>query len=180
MSYTPELFNRYNEPLEHNRNMISRSIMGLLKPSDGYPKTDDNRVKELYAIWQADCRAMDAALNVTWHQKSKTPMIYMPPDDDEHKPCRRMFAVLIERTIYDEHIAGPHLAPAIADILASPHCTSHFYLCPCHHLDGWTYNDNTEAAQELGKHFYNSKPTHNSSECACCDCYMKQKAEGTS
>jgi len=155
MPYTPELFNRYNELVDKSRNAVCRHIQYLLKPNDGYPKGTDARLKELYSIWQADCRAMDAACEEYVHLNARNEMIEMPIDDDEHFLCRRMAAVVIERNIYGEHEAEFYLPKLIEAIKASK-CHTHSSSCACHMLKGWTYA-NQELINGLGSHYLEKK-----------------------
>ena len=147
MPYSPEIFSRYNARVEESRNAVSRHIQYLLKPDDGYPKGSDARLKELYDVWRADCRAMDAACEKTWHLVARQEMIEMPPDDGEHFLCRRMAAVIIERNIFGEYIAQQYL-PELVKLMKMSTCYMHAKTCACHILSGWTY-ESDDVAQGL-------------------------------
>ena len=145
MPYTPELFNRYNERVMESSSAVSRHIMYLLRPDDGYPKGSDEKLKQLYNMWRADCRAMDAACEEHSHLRARHAMIEMPPDDEEHFLCRRMAAVIIERNISGEHVAGSYYLPDLVEQMKSSTCYTHPYTCACHyHLGdagGWTFEN---------------------------------------
>lgn len=147
MAYTPEIFNRYNQHVEESRNAVCRHIQYLLKPADDYPKGSDVRLKELYNVWRADCRAMNAACETMLHLVSNAEMIEMPPNDEEHFLCRRMAAVIIERNIFGEHEAQQYL-PELVRLMKMSTCYKHSNSCACHILSGWTYGNN-EIAHEL-------------------------------
>jgi len=143
MPYTPEMFSRYNSRIEESRNAVCRHIQYLLKPDDGYPKGSDARLKELYNIWRADCRAMDAACDEQVHLAARHEMIEMPSDDDEHFLCRQMAAVIIERYIFGQHNAEYYL-PKLVEQMKVSNCWKHCYTCACHfHIrdSGWTYKN---------------------------------------
>lgn len=140
MPYTVEIFNRFNQLVEASRNAVCRHIQYLLKPADGYPKGSDAKLKELYNVWRADCRAMDAACEEDVHLAARGEMIEMPPDDKEHVLCRQMAAVIIERSIFGEHNAE-HYLPALVGQMMRSDCWKHSDSCACHTLNGWTYNN---------------------------------------
>jgi hypothetical protein len=80
----------------------------------------------------------------------------MPVDDEDHQPCRQMAAVLIERTVYDEHIAGKWFDAAAENIKNHPKCANHRSSCACKMaLSGWTHASNKMQAQLL-KAFYDA------------------------
>lgn len=137
------MFKRYNSRVEESRNAVCRHIQYLLKPDDGYPKGSDARLKELYDIWRADCRAMDAACEKHVHLGARQKMIEMPPDDEEHVLCRQMAGVIIERYIFGEHNAQYYL-PELIEKMKVSSCWKHSYTCACHfhlHDSGWTYGN---------------------------------------
>jgi hypothetical protein len=151
MPYTVEIFNRFNQLVEASRNAVCRHIQYLLKPDDGYPKGSDVKLKELYNVWRADCRAMDAACEEYIHLASRQEMIVMPPDDEEHTLCRRMAAVIIERNIFSEFNAENYL-PALVEKMKVSECWKHPDSCTCHDLKGWTYKNN-DLLHTLNMHY---------------------------
>jgi hypothetical protein len=203
------MFNRYNTIVESSRNAVSRHIMYLLKPDDGYVKESDNRLKELYDVWRADCRAMDAALEECMHLAARADMIKMPPDDAEHSLCRRFAAIIIERNIFGEHNVEQYLAPLV-EKLKSSDCWKHPDSCACHVLYGWTYANN-DIVHSLVTYYIqkerDNKPVHsgggplshtsevgyggpppsytptpdvhNIDKCACSKCHKTRVANGT-
>jgi hypothetical protein len=182
MAYTPEVFNRYKQIVDTSCSHVARSIMHLLKPDDNYPKYDEDTIKERYTLWQTDCRAMDAACNVSWHASKQDEMIKMPPDDKEHLPCRMMAAVIIERNIYGEFVAQENLTEAVKLIRANMDVyTLHPPTCACHFSEGWTYA-NDKLVKDLVKDLYISystiKKTH-VAKCACGECHRARVLNGT-
>jgi len=159
MPYTVELFNQFNEFVEKSRNAVSRCIQYLLKPDDGYPKNSDDKLKEFYDMWRANCRAMDAACEENVHLNARCEMIEMPADDKEHLLCRRMAAVIIERNIFGEHIAQEYL-PELVEKLKASNCHTHPKSCACHQLTGWTY---------LNQDIMNTLLSHYLEKNACCN-----------
>jgi len=136
------LFNRYKELVSSSRSAICRHIQYLLKPNAGYPTGSDAKLKQLLEIWDADSRAMDAALKEKWH--SAKPLPVMPPDDAEHQLCRRMAAIHIEVLMYGEHSAQHFLEPMIDEILNSSIWRDMAYhppSCACQKFDMWTYGN---------------------------------------
>jgi hypothetical protein len=189
MPYTPEIFNRYNSLVQESRNAVSRHIQYLLKPDSDYPKGSDERLKELYNMWRADCRAMDAACEESMHLSARHEMIKMPPDDAEHFLCRRMAAVVIESYVFGEHNAQEYLHKLIESIKAS-NCHTHDKSCACRPQGGiWTYS-NQDLVNTLLEHYKSSSvtlpmapPLRRSDEhvknCACGACHNKRVANGT-
>jgi len=151
MSYTPEIFNRFNTRVQESRNAVCRHIQYLLKPNHWYPKGSDEKLKELYNIWRADCRAMDAACQGHDHLSANHEMIEMPPDDEEHFLCRRMAAVIIERCIFGEFNAQEYLPELLKQIKES-NCHTHASTCACHNVNGWTYY-NQDLINTLSAHY---------------------------
>lgn len=136
------LFNRYKDLVDSSRNGVSRHIQYLLKPTQGYPKGSDATLSKLLHIWDADKRAMDAALNQNWY--SGKPLPVMPPDNEEHQLCRRLAAIQIEALMYGEHSAQHYLDPVIKEIIESGkwrEMAYHSPSCACQKFDMWTYEN---------------------------------------
>jgi hypothetical protein len=111
---------------------------------------------DLYAEWQAICRASAAALQRTPSANELLPMPYIPIDDEEHMPCRMMAGILIERTIYDEHVVGYLLKPAVDLVIKNPSCAKHVKECACKKiLEGWEDYWNVREIEIL-KAFFNA------------------------
>ena len=127
----------------------------------------DEKLVELYDEWLACTRALNAAVGVACGGPSQTPpMPFLPPDDKEHKPCRQMAAVLIERTIYGEHTAGRWFDAAAENIKNHPNCANHRPSCACQKgLEGWTYASNQMQVQLLTA-FY--KEQYDKQKCSFC------------
>jgi hypothetical protein len=190
-----EIFNRYKVIVDNSGALVIRSIMHILKPSDSYPAFSNAVIEERHKSWQADCRAMDAACGESWHS-GKQASLSMPPENEEHKPCRLMAAVLIERDIYGEHTARHSLIDAVKSIRDNlSKCAQHPPNCACK-AEGlgypvsnckWTY-ENKELVEALGKDLDiersvdgvrgPSSPAH-SFNCACGACYNERVKNGT-
>jgi len=148
-----EIFNMFNSLTENAKSAVSRHVHPML---EGYPVKGENDalLVSLYQKWQASMRAMAAALETQPYKNALAEMPAMPVDDEEHAPCRQMAAVLIERTIYDEHIAQRWFAAAASAIMKNPECASHSSTCACKKaLHGWTYPDSLKTCDTL-KEFY--------------------------
>lgn len=197
-----EIFNRYKVIVDKSAAFLCRAIMHILKPSDGYPTFSNAVIEERHKSWQADCRAMDAACGESWHS-GKQGSLSMPAEDEEHKPCRLMAAVLIERDIYGEHCARENLRSAIESIRENlSTCARHPPDCACK-AEGhgypvssckWTY-ENKERVEALGKELdikhrmdisehssmggARAPSSPHSFNCACGACYNERVKNGT-
>ena len=148
-----ETFTTFKTLTDNARSAVSRHVYPML---EGYRVKGENdaTLLILYKKWQASMRAMAAALETHPYKNARAEMPEMPVDDEEHAPCRQMAAVLIERTIYDEHIAARWLAPAASAIMKNPVCATHDISCACKKgLHGWTYSDTLKTVDAL-KEFY--------------------------
>ena len=133
----------YNAALDWSRSAVSRHLHYLLNGLEPLPGMDDAKLVELYNEWRTVCRD----LNDDLRKKAEKPMIQMPPDDLEHRACRRMAAVIIERTVWNELAAERYLRPAVKQLKASNYAT-HAASCACHQLEGWT-GRNEKIVEEL-------------------------------
>jgi hypothetical protein len=150
-----KLFIQFKEITDAARSAVSRHILPLLE-GVRVSAENDKKLVELYDEWQAGCRASAAALNRDLYPNEKITMPKMPLDDDDHRPCRQMAAVLIERAVYDEHVAGKWFDTAAENIKKNPNCANHVKTCACKMaLEGWTYPSNKMQAQLL-KAFYDA------------------------
>jgi len=144
-----KLFNQFKEITDAARSMVSRHIYPMLNGAR-VSGEHDKMLADLYEEWQAGCRAAAAGLQRTLYSNEYQPMPKMPVDDEEHQPCRQMAAVLIERTIYGEHVAQHWFHAAAENIKNHPNCANHSKICACHEgLKGWTYGSNQLEAQLL-------------------------------
>ena len=140
------LFNRYKDLVDSSRNEVSRHIQYLLKPTQGYPTGSDSKLSKLLHIWDADKRAMDAALKEHWYSGKPLPVI--PPDNEEHHLCRKMAAIQIEALMYGEHSAQHYLDPIIKEIIDSGkwrEMAYHSESCACQKFEMWTYGNAKKA-----------------------------------
>jgi len=144
-----KLFNQFKEITDAVRSAISRHIQPLLNGAH-LSGERDKMLADLYEEWQAGCRAAAAALERTLYPNEYQPMPALPIDDEEHQPCRQMAAVLIERTIYDEHVASHPFAKATQAVLNQPKCANHPKSCACQlALEGWKQYGNEDQVELL-------------------------------
>lgn len=149
-----KLFNQFKEITDAARCMVSRHIYPMLEGARVSGEYDNN-LAELYEEWQAGCRAAAAGLQRTLYPNEYQPMPKMPVDDEEHQPCRQMAAVLIERTIYDEHVARCPFERAVQAILNEPKCANHPKTCACQlALEGWKQYGNKEQVELLAAFYH--------------------------
>jgi hypothetical protein len=147
------LFNQFKEMTDAARSDVSRHIQPMLN-GVRVNGENDKMLEGFYAKWQAMCRAAAGALAQAIYPNEKLEMPKMPFDDEEHQACRQMAAVIIERTIYDEHVASRWFQEAVKNILEKPSCANHSKSCACQMgLDGWTYEPNKNEARLLAE-FY--------------------------
>jgi len=161
----------YNAALDASQSAVSRHIHYLLNGLEPLPGMADARLVELYDEWRAVCLGLEADLR----QKGEKPMIQMPPDDAEHKACRRMAAVIIERTVWSEFAAERYLRPAINQIKVANRAFSHPASCACHQLEGWT-GRNEKMVGEL-RAWYAAYAHHDM--CSCGTCHAARVEKGT-
>jgi hypothetical protein len=148
-----KLFNQFKEITDAARSVVSRHILPLL---EGFRVSGehDKILAERYEEWQAGCRAAAAALQQPLYPNERIAMLKMPNDDEEHQPCRQMAAVLIERTVYDEHIAQKWFRAAVQNMLNNPACANHRSSCACKMaLKGWEDSENQRLMYHI-KAFY--------------------------
>ena len=148
-----KLFNMFKEITDAARSAVSRHILPLLEGAR-LSADNDQKLADLYEEWQAGCRGAAAGLQRSLYPNEQLPMPKMPVDDEEHQPCRQMAAVLIERTIYQEQVAGRWFDAAAEVIKNYPACANHPKTCACQlALEGWTYASN-QIQVEMLKAFY--------------------------
>ena len=149
-----KLFNQFKEITDAARNAVSRHIQPLLNGAR-LSGEHDKMLADLYEEWQAGCRAAAAGLQRTLYPNEYQPMPHLPNDDEEHQPCRQMAAVLIERTIYDEHTARVAFERATQAILNEPKCANHPKTCACQlALEGWKQYGNKEQVDLLAGFYH--------------------------
>ena len=148
------LFNTFKEITDAARSAVSRHIYPILEGGKAREGDTDAVLAERYEEWQAGCRAAARVRARTLYPNECMAMPEMPVDDEEHQPCRQMAAVLIERTIYQEQVAGRWFDAAAEAIKNYPACANHPKTCACQlALEGWTYASNQMQVQLL-KAFY--------------------------
>jgi hypothetical protein len=120
--------------VEEMGSLVITAIMHILKPADGHRKFSNAEIKDRYRSWQA----IMAACDEKW-QSERQAIFKMPPEDEDHKPCRFMAAVRIQREICGEQSTSVIFKEALKGIIARLYtCAQHTSDCECHHSDGWT------------------------------------------
>ena len=145
-----KLFNTFKEITDAARSAVARHIYPILEGGRARKEDTDAVLADRYEEWQAGCRAAAGALQRTLYPSECLAMPKMPVDDEEHQACRQMAAVLIERTVYDEHVASYPFAKATQSVLNHPNCANHSKSCACQVvLEGWKHYGNNEQVKLL-------------------------------
>lgn len=79
-------------------------IMYLLEPSTNHSKYNDAEMVASYETWNS-LRGLPY------------PPLALPPDDEEHEACRRMWAVEMSRRIQSEYLTKGYLSGAVAAVV---------------------------------------------------------------
>ena len=133
MSYSPEIFNKFKEPLDKSRNEFVRIILQF-RPEFAHYVYSESDIKKAYDLWSAQSRAMDAALGTAYYKH--TEMLPIPPNDDEHKVCRHMWSVTMERLVYG-HISIQSVKEALDHLKSTDSWEYHDLSCGCHSMRQW-------------------------------------------
>lgn len=142
VSLRAKLFYKYKDLTDSARRALSSAIKPLLMGLEC--EVSNESLEELYQEWQAACRACAAALNTSQSENETSPMPQMPQNIIAHFSCRRFAAILIERNLYGEDVAGKYLTPAIQMEMINKSCMQHPSTCACKLiLDGWSYEKDT-------------------------------------
>ena len=164
------LYAKLHEQFTNIINNVRGRIYDHIHPILMYGKQNkgdtDEKLVELYDEWLACTRALNAAVGGARGGPSQTPpMPCLPPDDKEHKPCRQMAVVLIQRNIYGEHYLEKDFHRAARTILVSKKCSNHPSSCACREgLKGWNHVGSA-IVHEL-ESFY--KNHYDKQECSFC------------
>lgn len=90
--------------LKETENIAIRAINHLLEPSAEHVKYADTYMVASYEAWSS-LRGLPY------------PALPLPPDDEEHKACRRMWAVEMSRRIQSEYVTKAYLPGAVAAVV---------------------------------------------------------------
>lgn len=107
----------------------------------------DEVLKTFYEIWASTARVLDEQ-SETHHPEAHTPMLPLPPDDEEHRACRAMWAVSIERIISGEDVAYQKLR-SVLNFMANTKSWYKHENCACR-TRGWKAE---EIRQRLTVHY---------------------------
>jgi len=132
--------------------MLNEARVGLTQKlrflyPDSTESVEDAILKSYYETWASTARALDAFS----HPEAHKPMLPLPPDDEEHRPCRAMWAVTMERIISGEDVAAYELS-AVLDFMASTKSWYEHEDCACK-TSGWR---GYEIREFLTIHYLNS------------------------
>lgn len=132
--------------------MLNEARVGLTQKlrflyPDSTEPVEDAIIKSYYDTWASTARAIDAFS----HPEAHKPMLPLPPDDEEHRPCRAMWAVTMERIISGEDVASYELS-AVLDFMASTKSWYEHEDCACK-TSGWRAR---EIREFLTIHYLNS------------------------
>jgi hypothetical protein len=105
----------------------------LLYP-DSTESVEDAIIKSYYDTWASTARAIDERCGAS-HPEAHKPMLPLPPDEEEYRPCRAMWAVTMERIISGEDVACYELR-AVLEFMASTKSWYEHEDCACK-TSGW-------------------------------------------
>lgn len=116
--------------------MLNEARVGLTQKlrflyPDSTEPVEDAIIKSYYDTWASTARAIDAFS----HPEAHKPMLPLPPDEEEYRPCRAMWAVTMERIISGEGVAAYELR-AVLDFMASTKSWYEHEDCACK-TSGW-------------------------------------------
>jgi hypothetical protein len=116
--------------------MLNEARVGLTQKlrflyPDSTESVEDAIIKSYYDTWASTARAIDAFS----HPEAHKPMLPLPPDEEEYRPCRAMWAVTVERIISGEDVACYELR-AVLDFMASTKSWYEHEDCACK-TSGW-------------------------------------------
>ena len=125
-----------------------RRIMYLLEPSADHSKYTDAEMVASYDAWNS-------------LQGLPYPALPLPPDDEKHQACRRMWAVEMSRRMQSEYVTKAYLSGAVAAVIEArkaQHEEHEGCACTVPH-NGWKGEEGMRILAPLN-------PTHNR-DCAC-------------
>jgi hypothetical protein len=152
LSNRAKLFHKYKEMTDAARDAVSLTLKPFLMGLEAH--NTNEHIEDLYFKWQKACRESADALNLYQPQNETSAMPTLPPNSVEFFSCRRFWAILIERNLFGDHVAGKHLNSAIKMEMINKSCMHHPSTCACKLiLDGWMYEDDGIATDKL-RQFY--------------------------
>ena len=119
--------------------MLNEARVGLTQKlrflyPDSTESVEDAIIKSYYDTWASTARA-DNEQNGILHPEAHKPMLPLPPDEEEYRPCRAMWAVTMERIISGEDVAAYELR-AVLEFMASTKSWYEHEDCACK-TSGW-------------------------------------------
>jgi hypothetical protein len=155
--------------------MLNEARVGLTQKlrclyPDSTKSVEDAILKSYYDTWASTARALDAG--GASHPEAHKPMLPLPPDEEEYRPCRAMWAVTMERIISGEDVAVYELR-AVLEFMASTKSWYEHEDCACK-TSGWRGYDIREA---LTIHYLDSVRAENAGLTINELCDLRQVAE---
>jgi len=141
-------FNKYKTLSDNAAAVVIRGFLHLVRPTEGFAYYSNHEIEMAWRKWLE-------AEEIFWRMTSQdTAPNYVfptpPPEDDEHKPCRQMWGLLIQQQVQREHFQAQLIKGAVATIISSEACKSHPATCACKVPNNpWTYNDCVTALEPL-------------------------------
>ena len=125
---TLERFNRYLAQRGEAANKAVRTILHLVRPAENFPYYYSDEIAKAWRIWRDDDKVFQLMTSGSYVPKT---MPVEPREDDEHRPCRRMWGLLLQQQLEGECFQANLITEAVAEILASDACRRHPATCAC-------------------------------------------------
>lgn len=192
-SHESRRYEKYKQRLNEASTMLVKSILHLVRPTEGFPTYTHNQIKVVYDDWCAEERSFNAAVR----EGVSPTRVWPKPPATSTAACWRMWGIQIQKQVEGVYTAGYNLPAAVSDILATPECASHDSNCPCKIPDNtWTFHEHVKAIEPLGvKHAEKcecsgfmrcakmplppARDIAHSDICSCGRCYQKRVDNGT-
>jgi len=145
---TLERFNKYLAQRAEAANKAVRTILHLVRPAENFPYYYNDEIAKAWRIWRDDDKVFQLMTSGSYVPKT---MPVEPREDAEHRPCRRMWGLLIQQQLEGECFQAQLITDAVAEIVASQACRSHPPTCACKVPNNpWTIYGCVTALEPLG------------------------------
>lgn len=125
---TLERFNKYLAQRAEAANKAVRTILHLVRPAENFPYYYNDEIAKAWRIWRDDDKVFQLMTSGSYVPKT---MPVEPREDAEHRPCRRMWGLLLQQQLEGECFQAQLITDAVAEIVASQACKSHPPTCAC-------------------------------------------------
>lgn len=146
-------FNKYKSLCDAAGSACIRTFLHIVRPTEGFPYHSNSDIHRAWAEWK-DAEEVFYRMTgngVGWGEAPNRVFPTPPPEDDQHKPCRQMWGLLIQAQVEDASFQGPLIKDAVAAILASEACKSHSGSCACKVPNNpWTWHECVAELEPLG------------------------------